>query len=371
MWRKLLIVGVLGASLCPTPQAGVLPKDSAEQYELLFWDSIKNSNQASDYEAYLESYPKGRFSSLARSRLERLKAAAKTSPAMPADAPRSPPAAQKPVDAPRPAAAPAQKPEAVSRPAAPTPPPAATAPAAPVSVSESKDCPNCPALINLPASAFTMGSDSGDASERPAHHVSIAKPFAIGKYEITVEQWNLCAEAGACPRIPSLANAVKNSPARDLSWEDAQAYVKWLSKTTGKSYRLPTEVEWEYAARGGSSSRFWWGAQMQASKAACRDCGQPWQKDAPLPVGSFAANTFGLHDVSGSVWEWVADCWHSSYKGAPVDARPWEEANCRVRVIRGGSWLDSTDYMPVTTRFKYDANVRYTQNGFRVVRDLP
>ncbi|HEX7648715.1 MAG TPA: SUMF1/EgtB/PvdO family nonheme iron enzyme, partial [Noviherbaspirillum sp.] len=156
--------------------------------------------------------------------------------------------------------------------------------------------------------------------------------------------------------------------ARDLSWDDAQQYVKWLSKTTGKAYRLPTEAEWEYAARGGTSTRYWWGEQMRTGMANCKDCGEPWQKDAPAAVGSFAANPFGLHDVNGSVWEWVADCWHNSYKGAPTDGKAWDEPNCRTRVIRGGSWRDGASYMPSSTRFKYDASVRYSQNGFRVAR---
>lgn len=382
MWRKLLIVCVLGASFCLSAQAGVLPKDSAEQYELLFWDSIKNSNQPSDYEAYLETYPKGRFAGLAKGRLERLKAAAPTVTPKPAptESPRATPATSKPVEpARRPPAAPARTEAAPS--ASPPPATAAPSPSPPPSpspaavaatpASEIKDCPTCPVLVSLPGGAYTMGSDSGDLSERPAHNVSIGKRFAIGKYEVTVEQWNACAEAGACPRIATLANAIKNSPARDVSWEDAQTYVKWLSKTTGKPYRLPTEVEWEYAARGGTSTRFWWGAQLQNGKAACKDCGPPWQKEAPSPVGSYASNPFGLYDVNGNVWEWVSDCWHSSYKGAPADARAWDEANCRVRVIRGGSWLDGADYMPSSTRFRYDASVRYTQNGFRIARDIP
>lgn len=237
------------------------------------------------------------------------------------------------------------------------------------SASEIKDCATCPELIALPPGTFTMGSNSSDPSEKPAHRVSINTPFAIGKYEVTVEQWDACVNAGACARVTNGGNRPKNTPARDISWDDAQQYVKWLAGLTGKPYRLPTEAEWEYAARGGTSTRYWWGEQMRKGAANCKDCGEPWQKDGPVPAGSFAANPYGLHDMNGSVWEWMSDCWHTSYKGAPTDGRSWDEANCRVRVIRGGSWREDASYMMSSTRFKYDASVRHSQNGFRVARD--
>jgi formylglycine-generating enzyme required for sulfatase activity len=364
---------LLGGSV----QGGILPKDSAEQYELTFWDSIKDSQHISDYEAYLKAYPNGRFVPLAKARIERLKASEKR--------PETPKTSAPPAAAPAPAAPPAERPRpetAAPAPAAPERPRPAPAPAASpavekavpsiVSGTESKDCPACPALIGLRQGEFVMGSNADDPSERPAHPVSIPRPFAVGKYEITIEQWNACVDTGGCQRLSSGADAPKNAPVRDVSWDDAQAYVKWLSKTTGKSYRLPTEAEWEYAARGGASTRYWWGDKMATGKANCKGCGDPWSQDSPAPVGSFAANPYGLHDMNGSVWEWVADCWHNSYKGAPADGgRAWDEPNCRIRVIRGGSWREGGDYMMSSTRFKYDASVRQSQNGFRVARDLP
>ncbi|HEX7635881.1 MAG TPA: formylglycine-generating enzyme family protein [Noviherbaspirillum sp.] len=353
MWRKFLIVFLFGAACCSGVDAGVLPRDSAEQYELTFWESIKDSNHASDYEAYLKAYPNGRFAPLAKARIERLHAAAPKGETPPEGA-RPPPAA-------KPAPAPKATPEQ-ARPA-----PVEKAPAA--GVSEVKDCAGCPELIALPAGVFTMGSNANDPSEKPAHQVSIKTPFAIGKHEVTVEQWDACVNAGACPRVTNEGNRQKNTPVRDVSWDDAQQYVKWLAKLTGKPYRLPTEAEWEYAARGGTSTRYWWGEQMRKGTANCKDCGEPWQKDTPAPVGSFAANPYGLYDVNGSVWEWVSDCWHNSYKGAPADGRSWDEPNCRVRVIRGGSWREDASYMLSSTRFKYDASVRQSQNGFRVARD--
>ena len=354
--------------------AAILPKDTSEQYELTFWESIKDSNHVGDYEAYLQAYPNGRFVGLAKARIARLKASAPKESEKEAPAPKPAPQQAAPPSPPKPRPEPAQK----AQPPKPAPAPPqpeqraqerpAEKPAA-ASTGEVKDCAACPVLVSLPRGSFTMGSNSGDPSEKPAHQVSIAKPFAIGKYEVTVEQWDACVDAGGCQKTGDNGRA-RNSPARDVSWDDAQQYVKWLGKTTGKAYRLPTEAEWEYAARGGTSTRYWWGEQMRAGMANCKECGDPWQKDAPASAGSFAANPYGLHDVNGSVWEWVADCWHNSYKGAPADGHAWEETNCRTRVIRGGSWREGASYMPSSTRFKYDASVRHSQNGFRVARTL-
>ncbi|WP_321793843.1 SUMF1/EgtB/PvdO family nonheme iron enzyme [Caballeronia sp. J97] len=366
---------------------GILPKDSNEQYELTFWESIKDSTYPSDYEAYLKAYPNGRFAALAKARIERLRAAGNAKPAAsaPPAATATPaaPAPKPPPSAPATAAAP-EKP----RPAAPPPPaPVAAAPAAApaaaittkpaakaASGGEIKDCPACPLLIPLAAGSFTMGSSNDDPAEKPPHRVSVGRAFAIGKYEVTVEQWNACADAGACTRIApegdSGTPAPGNAPMRNVSWDDAQVYVKWLSKVGGKPYRLPTEAEWEYAARGGTQSTYWWGDQMKKGTADCKDCGDPFKPEAPTPVGSFAANPYGLYDMNGSVWEWVADCWHSSYKNAPVDGRAWDEPSCSVRVIRGGSWREGAAYMQSATRFKYSSSVRQSQNGFRVARDL-
>ncbi|CAG9174825.1 Hercynine oxygenase [Cupriavidus laharis] len=405
MWRKppvVLLASVLGTSAllggmagpatagemsaapdaAPMLLAGILPKNSDEQYELTFWESIKNSNYAGDYEAYLKQYPNGRFAALARARIERLSAAsapAAKSPPPERAKPAQPPAAATPPAKPAPAPPAQQRSAPPATAAAPSSRPGTTV-SGPVSVGgerkpvevkgEIHDCPACPVLVSLPAGSFTMGSNASDPAEKPPHHVTISQPFAIGRYEVTVEQWNACVDTGGCDRIATVANSAKTAPIRDVSWDDAQQYVGWLSKTTGKTYRLPTEAEWEYAARGGTASAFWWGDQMRKGTANCKDCGDPWSQDAPANVGSFAANPFGLYDVNGSVWEWVSDCWHSSYKNAPTDGRSWDEASCGARVIRGGSWREGTSYMVSSTRFKYSASVRQSQNGFRVARDI-
>ena len=357
MWHKLLMVCVLvgpaftwgGHAHAQTPS--IIPKASPEQFELAFWNSIKDSAHASDYEAYLKAYPKGRFAALAQARMARLGA----------------PPAQATAPAPIVAPPPAQAKEPPVKPPVTAP---TTAAAAPRAGADIKDCPACPVLVALPAGSFTMGNNASDPSEKPAHQVAIGAPFAIGKFEVTVQQWNACVDARACPKVAQPANTGANAPMRDLSWDDAQQYVKWLGAATGKPYRLPTEAEWEFAARGGSATPYWWGEQMVAGKANCKDCGPPWSADRPANVGSFGANRYGLHDTSGSVWEWVSDCWHNNYKDAPADGRSWDQPNCRVRVIRGGSWREGTAYMVASTRFKYDASVRQSQNGFRVARSL-
>lgn len=351
---------------------GILPKDSSEQYEITFWNSIKDSNYPSDYEAYLKAYPNGRFATLAHARIDRLHAAASASAPSAAPSPSAArptaPASAAPQEHPRAAAAPTAT---TALPAASGAPTVAQKPAAhPPGAGESRDCAACPIMIALPAGAFSMGSSTDDPSEKPVHHVTIGAPFAIGKYAVTVEQWNACAAANACQKLTPESNANKAAPARDLSWDDAQQYVKWLSKMTGKPYRLPTEAEWEYADRGGTTTAYWWGDQMRKGNANCKDCGDPWHKEGPEAAGSFAPNPLGLYDMNGSVWEWVADCWHNSYQGAPADGHAWDSPGCEMRVIRGGSWREGGNYMLSATRFKYSAGVRQSQDGFRVVKDL-
>jgi formylglycine-generating enzyme required for sulfatase activity len=349
-------------------RVGLMPKDTSEEYEITFWNSIKDSQYASDYEAYLKAYPNGRFAPLAQARLARLRAAASqpsqtSQPSQPASAPQT--------KAPPPAVAPGA---AASAAAAP-PPQAAVAskanfiPAKP-GPHDILDCPACPLLIAVTPGNFMMGNDTDDPSEKPVHRVTIGHGYALSKYAVTVAQWNACANAGGCPRLSSENNSAPNAPVRDLSWDDAQQYIKWLTKVSGKPYRLPTEAEWEYAARGGSATRYWWGNDMRKGTANCKDCGPPWHIEGPDDVGSFPANPYGFYDMAGGVWEWVSDCWHNTYKNAPNDGSAWDEPNCETRVIRGGSWRDGAGYMLSATRFKYDSSVRYNANGFRVARDL-
>jgi formylglycine-generating enzyme required for sulfatase activity len=218
-------------------------------------------------------------------------------------------------------------------------------------------------MVTIPSGTFRMGSND-DPSEKPVHSVSV-KTFAMSRYPITVREWRQCYAANVCKFEPI---ATENEPMRNVSFNDVQDYIGWLSKATGHAYRLPSEAEWEYAARAGSTTPYWWGRQMVAGVANCKACGGPPEL---LPVGRFAPNNWGLHDMVGSVSQWTQDCWHRDYTGAPRDGSAWEGPNCRERVLRGASWMSSDSFdLRVTNRAYYEAGVRYPAHGFRVVRPV-
>ena len=239
-------------------------------------------------------------------------------------------------------------------------------------LGEFTECETCPVMIALPEGSFQMGSADGGSTEQPVRDVAVERPFAIGKYEVTVAQWKACAAAGACRDIGAPEPGDDKRPMQNVSWPDATAFANWLGKTTGESYRLPSEAEWEYAARGGKSTRFWWGDSLEETRVNCSECGDDWDRKRPSDIGAFEANPFGLHDMNGGVSEWTADCWIADYRGAPKDVSARSSSpNCPQRVLRGGSWRSSPDNVTSSSRFYYDAQVRYYTNGFRVVRDLP
>jgi formylglycine-generating enzyme required for sulfatase activity len=213
----------------------------------------------------------------------------------------------------------------------------------------------------LRGGSFAMGSND-DASEKPVHQVTI-KPFAISKFPISVREWNECAAAKACG---FLATGKEDAPITNVSWSDARQYVAWLADATRKAYRLPSEAEWEYAARGGTQTKYWWGDQLQPGMANCRDCTGTAAADQPLKVGSFKPNPFGLYDMGGGVDQWVEDCWHKNYQGAPTDGSPWAGGDCPSHVLRSGSWKNDARYARPSNRDSYDTNVRYPTHGFRI-----
>jgi formylglycine-generating enzyme required for sulfatase activity len=232
-----------------------------------------------------------------------------------------------------------------------------------------RDCPDCAEMVVVPEGEFKMGS--GDSiNEKPEHRVVIAKPFAIGRREITFSEWDACFAAGGCKYEPNDRGWGRgNRPVIDVSWDDAKAFVSWLARKTGKSYRLPTEAEWEYAARAGTTSPFWWGRTPGPDHANCEDCGaSPLHQT--MPVGSFRPNGFGLYDVAGNAAEWVEDCWNETYRGAPADGSAWTSGQCGEHVLRGGSFASKANLIRSASRFRYDQDVRYYANGFRVARDL-
>ena len=218
-----------------------------------------------------------------------------------------------------------------------------------------------PEMNTIRAGIFTMGSND-DVTEKPPHQVTI-KPFAISKYPISVRDWNDCAAAKACTFA---ATGKDDAPVTNVSWTDAKQFVAWLAGAMRKAYRLPSEAEWEYAARGGTQTKYWWGDQFQSGMANCKNCNDIATAEQPIKVGSFKPNPFGLYDMGGGVDQWVEDCWHKNYQGAPADGSAWVEAECASHVIRSGSWKNDARYVRPSNRDSYDTNVRYPTHGFRV-----
>jgi formylglycine-generating enzyme required for sulfatase activity len=229
-------------------------------------------------------------------------------------------------------------------------------------------------MIVVQGGSFDMGDNTkvGDSDETPLHCV-VVRTFAIGACEVTSDEYDQFAKA-TNRELPNVGDWGRGRrPVINITWEDANAYAMWLSAQTGKRYRLPTEAEWEYAARAGTKTEYWWGDKLAKGNAKCDGCGSQWDDKQTAPVGSFKPNSFGLHDTAGNVWEWVEDCWHENYNGAPTDGRAWREENggmCNLRVIRGGSW----DLNPVNLRSSNrgwnTADIRYDLIGFRLAQDL-
>ena len=263
-----------------------------------------------------------------------------------------------------PASAPAAQPK-VS--AAPVPaanqaaPQEQAVPAAPAPTMQLASAVQEPAMTKIVGGSFTMGSND-EITEKPVRRVTI-KPFAIGTFPVTVREWNACAAAKACAFT---AAGKDDAPVTNVSWSDASQYVTWLAGATGKPYRLPTEAEWEYAARGGTQTKYWWGDQFQTGMVNCKNCTDIASAEQPIRVGSFKPNPFGLYDMGGSVDQWVEDCWHKAYQGAPTDGSAWVEDQCPSRVIRSGSWKNDSRYVRPSNRDSYDTNVRYPTHGFRI-----
>jgi len=279
-----------------------------------------------------------------------------SSPAEPAE-PRV--AAAPPAVSPAPPA-PIAPPAAVSPPMAPIAAlvqPAAAASAVAPAILE-------PAMLTLPGGEFRMGS-SDDPSERPPHAALVA-PFLLAEHAVSMREWQQCEDAKACPAV---ANGKSNEPVTNVSWEDARLFAAWLARTTGQPYRLPTEAEWEYAARAGANTRYAWGNAVVPGKISCKGCAGPVSLQYPPRVDAYPPNAFGLYGMGGGVKEWVADCWHHSYQGAPRSGSiPWDAPDCRERVLRGGSWMDDAASVRVSSREYYDASVRYPTHGFRVAK---
>ena len=235
-----------------------------------------------------------------------------------------------------------------------------------------------PAMVVIPAGVFRMGCLSDDdfcsSAEQPVHEVTFGRPFALSVHEVTFAEWDACVAAGGCggyePGDRGWGRGAR--PVMHVSRDDVQGYLGWLSSQTGAEYRLPSESEWEYAARAGTVTKYSWGDGdgIGTNRANCDDCGSQWDDDRTAPVGSFGANAWGLYDMHGNVWEWVADCWNGSYAGAPSDGGAWLAGNCSKRVLRGGSWYNFPEGLRAAARHRSSADYRHYGFGFRVARTL-
>jgi len=217
-----------------------------------------------------------------------------------------------------------------------------------------------------------------DNSEGPLQPVSIGYSFEVGKFEVTFAEWDKCVAGGGCAgHRPKDGNWGRGKrPVINVSWNDTQKYIKWLNRKTGLKYRLLSEAEWEYIARAGSNTPFATGGMITTQQANFN--GQESYAGSPLgnyrrktvPVGSFGANAYGLHDLHGNVWEWTQDCWSPNHSGNRRDGSPTEKSNCKHRVMKGGSWVNKPDDIRIAQRQQYVPDYRYDDYGFRIARTL-
>ncbi len=258
--------------------------------------------------------------------------------------------------------------------------PAAGADMTPKPGSVFKDCDTCPEMVVVPAGIYIMGLGAKRRRDGPPHRVNFKKPFAVGRYEVTFREWFACVDAGGCSVKPDdhKWGTIKR-PVINITWDQAAGYAQWLSRTTGHKYRLPTEAEWEYVHRGGTTTRFWWGDDVGTKMANCRDCESRaccTAKDhaccshGTTPIGSFPPNAFGVYDTTGNVFEWTADCWNGDHKDAPKDGAARTTGDCNNRVIRGGSFYYFSSVAESYYRAKNPPEVKSYWLGFRLVREV-
>jgi formylglycine-generating enzyme required for sulfatase activity len=239
---------------------------------------------------------------------------------------------------------------------------------------------HCPEMIVIPAGRFTMGSAEGETGrlprEGPQHEVKIAEPFAVSRFEITWDDWEVCVNYGDCPHLSDSTWGYGAKPVINVTWEEAKQYAAWFKSMTERPYRLLTEAEWEYAARAGTSTAYPWGDEIGNGNANCSGCGSRWadnENERTAPVGQFPANAFDLHDMNGNVWEWVEDCYQSNYNGAPPNGSALIFRDCVNHVVRGGSWsawTGSPQSARSASRDNYAKDQRRSFIGFRIARTL-
>ncbi len=351
----------------PAPTAS----QSDATIETVFWTSIKDGDDPADFEAYLSRYGDGHYAALARNRLAALQSSAAAAEPAQAAAPAT--AASPAAPAPKPASAPEKKKS--------SPLPLLLGAAGVLAAggwfglqmmsSSGSDtaqtevappsCEVCPDMVELPGGRFTMGSPASEpnrsGNEGPQREVSL-RPFAISATEITRAQWQSCVDAGACSGAQD--NQTGGHPVTRVSYDDAVAYTAWLSQQGGRRYRLPSEAQWEYAARGGTATPYWWGASFPGPGVVS---GEP-RATAGLP-----ANAFGVSGMLGNVREWVADCYVNTYADAPQDGAVVRRSGCERFVVRGGSWRLGAAEHRAANRARFSRSIRDRSVGFRVVAE--
>ena len=317
----------------PSGNSQAMADGSPAALELEMWDSVKESKNPDELKAYLDQYPQGRFAGVAHARLKAL-------------------------GSPFQVAAAASSVQSL-------------APAAPANDLQRmtagtvfRDCPNCPEMIVVPPGSFLMGESS-------KHSITLPRAYAVGKFEVTFLQWDSCVAAGGCAHKPSDYGWGRGTrPVINVSWDDAKQFTAWLTRKAGKPYRLLTEAEWEYAARAGTTTAYYWGdSDSDICRYASVDkggigCGS----NKTSPVGERRPNAFGLYDMLGNVWEWTEDCWSESVEGVDSGASARTSGDCGQRVKRGGSWIRFTDYARATDRLRNAVDGRFFDLGFRVTR---
>jgi formylglycine-generating enzyme required for sulfatase activity len=245
-----------------------------------------------------------------------------------------------------------------------------------------KECESCPEMVVMPTGAFTMGSpeseDGSTPDERPQHRVTMGRPFAVGRFAVTFDEWDACVAAAGCRNYRPFDRGWGRGrrPVINVWWEDAQAYLRWLSDKTGRKYRLLSEAEREYVTRAGTITPFWWGATISSRQAnydgefAFGSGHKGEYRRMTMPVDAFDPNPWGLYQVHGNVYEWVEDCWNPSYVGAPSDGSAWTTGDCARHIVRGGSWNFAPWHLRSASRGAVAGAVDFRLVGFRVARPL-
>ncbi len=229
-----------------------------------------------------------------------------------------------------------------------------------------------PNMITIPTGSFEMGDldRNGDDNELPVHKVTIKHRFALSQKEVTFAEYDLFALSTGRSLPADEGWGRGERPVINISWNDANSYAHWIRQQTNQPYRLPSEAEWEYAARSGNQTLFWWGSEVGTNNAACDDCGSAFDGKKTAPTGSFNANAFGLYDMNGNVYEWVSDCYNENYDQAPRDGSSWNVGLCNYRVMRGGSWYDIPRLIRSASRYRHPPNASRNTWGFRLALDL-